>query len=68
MVDRFLREREVRQITGLSRSSRWRLERLGLFPRRRTISPGAVAWLESEIEAWITERAAASGPSTEAAA
>ena len=68
MVDRFLREREVRQITGLSRSSRWRLEQLGLFPRRRAISPGAVAWLESEIEDWVAQRPAASGPSTEVAA
>lgn len=67
MVNRFLREREVRKITGLSRSSRWRLEQLGLFPRRRAISPGAVAWLESEIESWIAERPATSGAEPDAA-
>lgn len=54
--DRFLREREVRNITGLSRTTRWRMEREGGFPKRRQISPGAVAHLESEIQAWVAER------------
>jgi prophage regulatory protein len=53
MTDRFLREREVRSMTGLSRTTRWRLERIGQFPRRRQISPGAVGWLESEVLAWM---------------
>ena len=58
-TDRFLREAEVARITGLSRTTRWRLERRGEFPRRRSISRNAVAWLASEIQAWVTERAAA---------
>jgi len=49
MTDRFLREREVRSMTGLSRTTLWRLERVAEFPRRRQISPGAVGWLESEV-------------------
>ena len=56
-TDRFLREAEVARITGLSRTTRWRLERRGEFPRRRSISRNAVAWLASEIQAWVTERA-----------
>ncbi len=56
-TDRFLREAEVARITGLSRTTRWRLERRGEFPRRRSISRNAVAWLASEIRAWMTERA-----------
>ena len=56
MTDRFLREREVRSMTGLSRTTRWRLERVGQFPRRRQISPGAVGWLESEVLAWMNQR------------
>ena len=55
--DRFLREAEVAHITGLSRTTRWRLERRGEFPRRRSISCNAVAWLASEIRTWMTERA-----------
>lgn len=57
MPDRFLREPEVRRVSGLSRTTRWRLERAGVFPKRRQISPNAVAWLESEIQAWLQCRA-----------
>ncbi len=57
--DCFLREPEVKRITGLSRTTRWRLERRGEFPRRRQISRNAVAWLESEVRDWQAERAAA---------
>ncbi len=56
MKDRFLREPEVARVTGLSRSTRWRMERRGEFPRRRALSRNAVAWLASEIEAWMAER------------
>ena len=57
-ADRFIREPECREITGLSRSTRWRLERNGRFPQRRQISAGATGWLASELAAWIAERAA----------
>jgi prophage regulatory protein len=56
MADRILRERDVRTMTGLSRSTRWRLERAGVFPRKRRLSPGAVGWLESEVVAWLASR------------
>jgi prophage regulatory protein len=55
-ADRIIREPECEKITGLSRSTRWRLERDGMFPRRRRISPGCSGWLWSEIHAWITAR------------
>ena len=58
--ERFLREREVQRLTALSRTTRWRLERTGRFPRRRKLSDNAVGWLASEIEAWMAERAEAS--------
>ncbi len=54
--DRFLREPEVKRITGLSRTTRWRLERRGEFPRRRILSRNAVGWLASQIETWMAER------------
>jgi len=57
-MDRFLREPEVGQITGLSRTTRWRLERDGRFPKRRQISPNAVAWLASDVEEWMQSREA----------
>jgi prophage regulatory protein len=55
--DRFIREPECHVISGLSRTTRWRLEREGAFPKRRRISPNACAWLESEIMEWLRERA-----------
>lgn len=60
-TDRFLREPEVRRLTGLSRTTRWRLERTGQFPRRRRISANAVAWLETDIRAWMSEKAEGAG-------
>ncbi len=57
MLDRFIREKECREITGLSRSTRWRLERTNLFPKRRQISPNTVGWLQSELAEWLEQRA-----------
>jgi prophage regulatory protein len=50
---RLLRFPDVRNRTGLSRSTIWRLERDGCFPRHRRISANAVAWPEDEVLAWI---------------
>ena len=56
LLDRFMREAEVRRLTGLSRTTRWRLEKREKFPKRRQVSDNAIAWLESEIRAWMVER------------
>ena len=58
-MDSFIWEPECRAVTGLSRVTRWRLERAGLFPRRRRLSFGATGWLRSEICDWIVSRQAA---------
>ena len=39
MCDRLLRRREVEDMTGLSRSSIYRLMKLGLFPRPVKVRP-----------------------------
>jgi prophage regulatory protein len=57
-LDRFARVPEVERVTGLSRTTIWRLERQNEFPRRRRLSANAVGWLESEIRAWMSERRA----------
>ena len=56
MIDRFIRERECLKISGLSRTTRWRLERQQLFPKRRKISQNTVGWLESEILSWLQSK------------
>ena len=53
---RFLRIRQVMQLTGLSRMTIYRLELAGRFPKRRRLSENSVAWLESDIAAWADSR------------
>ena len=56
-LDRFLGETEVARITNLSRTTRWRLEREGRFPKKRHISANRIGWLQSEIIEWIESKA-----------
>lgn len=55
-LDRFLGEAEVEQTTDLSRTTLWRQEREGRFPKRRHISANRIAWLRSEIIEWMKTR------------
>src|SRR6267378_2065270 len=50
---KLLRFPAVRERTGLSRSTIWRLERCGDFPKHRRISANVVAWVEEEVTSWI---------------
>lgn len=51
--DRLLRPDAVKEKTGLSRTTLWRLEKRGAFPARRHVGGNMVGWLESEIDAWL---------------
>lgn len=52
-----LRKRAVRQRTGLSDTTIWRLEKAGDFPSRIQITEaGAVGWYEDEVDAWMHDR------------
>ena len=53
---KLLRFPVVREMTGLSRSTIWRLERRGEFPRHHRIAPNVVAWVEEDVSNWIHER------------
>ena len=50
---KLLRFPAVRERTGLSRSTIWRLERRGAFPQHHRISPNVVAWVEEDVTSWI---------------
>ena len=56
MSDHIVREIECKKRTGLSRTTRWRLESLGQFPKRRQLAPNSIGWLNSEIEKWLKSR------------
>jgi prophage regulatory protein len=53
---KLLRFPAIRQRTGLSRSTIWRLERQGAFPLHHRISANAVAWIEDDIANWIRSK------------
>ena len=56
MSERILRGGEVDRMTGLSRTSRYELEKAGKFPKRRRISERASGYLASEVDEWIRSR------------
>jgi len=53
---RILRYPEVFKRTGYHRTSLFKMERAGKFPKRIPLGPKSVGWLESEINAWIADR------------
>ena len=53
---RYLRWKEVEPSAGISRTTAWRLQRAGDFPRPYVISPGRVGYLEAEVDAWRASR------------
>ncbi|TAJ68782.1 MAG: AlpA family phage regulatory protein [Phenylobacterium sp.] len=53
---RYLRWKEVERSAGISRTTAWRLQRAGDFPRPYVISPGRVGYLEAEVDAWRISR------------
>lgn len=55
-IDPHIRLREVERITGLSKSTVYRLEALGTFPKRVKLSDRASAWKVSEVVQWLAER------------
>jgi prophage regulatory protein len=58
---KLLRFPDVHERTGLSRSTIWRMERRGEFPKHHRIAPNVVAWSEQEISRWIEQRVGADG-------
>ncbi len=54
--DRIIRAREVQEITGLSRTTLWRLENKGEFPHRVSLSIGSVGWRYNEVKEWVMSR------------
>jgi len=55
--DRLLAWPAVRDITGLSRTTAWRMQKTGDFPLPVLVSPGRVSWWESELATWKIARA-----------
>lgn len=56
MTQALLKRSEVVALVGLGFTTIWRMEKKKEFPARRKLSPGRVAWLRSEVEAWVQDR------------
>lgn len=56
--ERFLRLPEVMHLCGLSRSTIYELIRKGEFPPQVSLGGKNVAWLHSEVTAWMVGRIA----------
>ena len=52
-VDKIIRSKEVQELTSLSRTTIWRLERKGEFPARVPLTSGSIGWRLSEVREWI---------------
>jgi len=58
----FIRLKQVLSRTGMSRSTLYAYVREGRFPPPVSISARCVAWVEGEIDRWISERIAEHRP------
>jgi prophage regulatory protein len=54
-TDKLLRFPRVNELTGLSRTTVWRWEKAGKFPKSRALTSRMTVWLESEVLAWMAE-------------
>ena len=51
---------EIKNITGLSGSSIYRMAKAGTFPRPIKLGERSSGWIGSEVDQWLDDRIAAS--------
>lgn len=56
MADIILRLPQVKQITGLSRSTIYLLISKGNFPKQIKLGERAVGWVDEDINKWICQK------------
>jgi len=56
-VDRYIRIPEVKHLTGLSKAQIYALISQGNFPKQIKLGDRASAWIESQVRAWMNDRA-----------
>ena len=62
MPRNIIRKPAVRQKTGLSDTTIWRLEKTDDFPGRIQLTDaGTVGWYEDEVDAWVHDRVRGTG-------
>lgn len=56
MNDKFLRQKEVAELLGISTTTLWRWRRAGIMPQPMALSGQVIGWRTSVIEAWLEEK------------
>jgi len=59
--DEILRSADPERLIGVHRTTLWRWEREGHFPKRIKLASRASGYLRSEVEKWLQDRAAERG-------
>ena len=60
--DRLIRLPEVVVMTGLHERTIFRMQAVGKFPRSVKLTPRAIAWRLSDIQAWVASRETVASP------
>ena len=55
-ADRIIRIKELIDMVGLSRTTIWRMENYGSFPKRVSLGANSVGWKLSEINQWLENK------------
>lgn len=55
-LSRVIREPECREITGICRTTRYLMEKKGLFPARRKLGGRAIGWMLVEVLEWLNSQ------------
>lgn len=51
-----LRTAKLQTYVGLSRTTIWRLEKSGQFPKRVRLGQNSVGWLKGDVDNWLESR------------
>jgi prophage regulatory protein len=62
---KLIRLTEVKELTGLGRSSIYKFMNEDMFPKSISLGERAVAWIDEEVEEWIAQRIEQRGRDTE---
>lgn len=56
VINEIIRPRDLPQLTGLSRTTIWRLEKEGKFVQKIRLTRHSIGYKRSDIERWIEDR------------
>jgi len=55
-MNMIMRSNALQQYVQLSRTTIWRLEKSGQFPKRVRLGQNSVGWLKGDVDTWLESR------------